>query len=143
MKVPLQVRDFAGGLRIMTQFLIQADKPHLFGFIESIVDTGSPTTILGIPDIKRMRVSQLQLKDLESKKEPLAYGGGKLNTKILRDVRLKFGDYFECKMDIQIPVDEITECTQPTILGVDFIEKNKFRLVFDPAKKEAYFESSE
>lgn len=141
MRIPLQVRDFAGGLRVMAQFLIRSDKPHLFGSIESIVDTGSPTTILGMPDMKRMRVSQLQLKNLESRKEPHAYGGGQLKTKILRDARLKFGEFFECVMDVQIPVDEITECTQPTILGVDFMEKNKLRLVFDPDKREAYFEN--
>ena len=141
MRIPLQVRDFAGGLRVMAQFLIRSDKPHLFGSIESIVDTGSPTTILGMPDMKRMRVSQLQLKNLESRKEPHTYGGGQLKTKILRDAKLKFGEFFECVMDVQIPVDEITECAQPTILGVDFIEKNKLRLVFDPNKREAYFEN--
>ncbi|MBU4086972.1 MAG: hypothetical protein KKB21_05345 [Nanoarchaeota archaeon] len=88
-------------------------------------------------------MSQIQLKDLESRKEPHAYGGGQLKTKILRDAELRFGEHFECKMDVQIPVEEVTECTQPTILGVDFMEKNKLRLVFDPVKREAYFESSE
>jgi hypothetical protein len=53
MKIPLEVRDFAGGLRVMARFLIQSNNPHLFGSIESIVDTGSPTTILGFPDIKK------------------------------------------------------------------------------------------
>lgn len=143
MRIPLQIRDFAGGPRVMAQFLIMYEKPHLFGSIQAIVDTGSPTTILGMSDIKRMRVSQLQLKDLESRKEPHAYGGGQVKTKILREAKLKFGEHFECKMDVQIPVEEITECNQPTILGVDFMEKNKFKLVFDPNKKEAYFESSE
>jgi len=143
MRIPLQVRDFAGGLRVMAQFLIRSEKPHLFGSIESIVDTGSPTTILGVPDTKRMRVSQIQLKELESRKEPHAYGGGQLKTKILRDAKLKFGEYFECEMDVQVPVEEVSECNQPTILGVDFMEKNKLKLIFDPFKKEAYFESSE
>jgi len=139
MRIPLQVRDFAGGLRVMAHFLIRSEKPHLFGSIESIVDTGSPTTILGVPDTKRMRVSQIQLKELESRKEPHAYGGGQLKTKILRGAKLKFGEHFECEMDVQIPVEEVSECTQPTILGVDFMEKNKFRLVFDPVKKRSLF----
>lgn len=144
MIIPLQVRDFAGGLRAMASFLIQSEKPHIFGLIESIVDTGSPTTILGMSDIKRMRVSQLQLRDIESRKEPHAYGGGRLKTKILRGAKLKFGEYFDCIMDVEIPVQEITELnTQPTIIGVDFMEKNKLKLIFDPAKKEAYFETSE
>ncbi len=46
-------------------------------------------------------------------------------------------------MPIQIPVDEIINCSQPTILGVDFLILNKLSLFFDPIKKEAYFESSD
>lgn len=143
MRIPLEVYDFAGGLRIMAHFLIKSEKPHIFGPIKSIVDTGSPTTILGVPDMKKMRVSQIQLKDLESRKEPHAYGGGQLKTKILRDAKLRFGEYFECTMAVQIPTDEITKCNQPTILGVDFMIENKLKLIFDPIKREAYFESSE
>lgn len=144
MRIPLQVRDFAGGLKVMASFLIQSEKPHIFGPVESIVDTGSPTTILGMSDIKRMGVSQLQLMDIEGRKEPHAYGGGKLKTKILRGTKLKFGEYFDCIMDVEIPVQEVTELnTQPTIIGVDFMEKNKLKLIFDPANKEAYFENSE
>ena len=143
MKIPLQVYLFAGGLRAMARFLISSEKPHIFGSIEAIVDTGSPTTILGVPDLKRMRVSQIQLRDLESRKEPHAYGGGQLKTKILQGAKLRFGEYFECVMPIQIPVDEITACNQPTILGDDFMEVNKLKFVFDPIKREAYFESSE
>jgi len=143
MRLPLQVHLFAGGLRAMTRFLLISKEPHIFGSIEAIVDTGSPTTVLGSPDLKRMRVSQIQLQKLESRKEQIAYGGGLVKTKILNGAQLKFGDYFECTMPIQIPVDEIKDCNQPTILGVDFMIQNKFKLVFDPIKKEAYFESSE
>jgi len=117
MKIPLQVYFFAGGLRAIARFLLQSKEPHIFGSIEAIVDTGSPATILGMPDIKRMRVSQIQLKNLESRKEPMAYGGGQIKTKILQEAKLKFGE--------------------------DFMEKNKLKLIFNPAKKEAYFESSE
>ena len=85
----------------------------------------------------------MQLKNLESRKEPHAYGGGQLETKILRDAKLRFGEYFECIIDVQVPIKEITECIQPTILGVDFLLQNKLKLVFDPSKKEAFFESSQ
>ncbi len=67
MKIPLEVYFFAGGLRAMARFLIKSDNPHMFGSIEAIVDTGSPTTILGTPDLKRMRVSKLHLKNLDRK----------------------------------------------------------------------------
>lgn len=143
MKIPLQVYLFAGGLRAMAHFLIRAEMPKMFGFVEAIVDTGSPSTILGFPDVRKMRVSQIQLNNLESKKEPLAFGGGQLKTKILQDAKIKFGNNFECIMPIQIPVQEITECSQPTILGVDFMERNGLKFYFDPNKREAYFENSE
>src|SRR3989344_8714961 len=140
MRIPLQVYLFAGGLRAMTRFLLTSKEPHIFAVVEAVVDTGSPSTVLGLPDLKRMRVSQIQLQKLESKKEPIAYGGGLVKTKILNGAKLKFGDYFECILPIQVPVDEIKECNQPTILGVDFMIQNKLKLIFDPAKREAYFE---
>lgn len=142
MKIPLQVYPLAGGLRAMAHFSMQSEMPHIFGSVEAIFDTGSPTTVLGVADIKKMRISSLQLNNLESRKEPIAYGGGLVNTKILQGVKLKFGEYFECNMPIQIPVDEIKEGSQPTILGVDFLERHKLKFVFDPSKREAYFESS-
>ena len=143
MKIPLQVYFFAGGLRAIARFLVRSEKPHIFGSIEAIVDTGSPTTIIGLPDLKRMRISQNHIKDLESRKDPIAYGGGQVVTKILQDARLRFGENFECIMPILIPVSEIKNGMQPTILGVDFLINNKFSLFFDPNKKIAYFESSE
>ncbi len=143
MRIPLKVYFFAGGLRAIVRFLIQSKEPHIFGFVEAIVDTGSPTTILGMLDVKRMRVSPIQLKKLESRKKPIACGGSLIKTKNLQKAKLKIGQYLECMMPVQIPVDEIQGGSQPTILGVDFLIENKLKLIFDPNKKEAYFESSE
>jgi len=125
----------------MVHFLLQSENPHIFAPVRAIVDTGSPITILGLPDLKKMRVSQLKLKDLESRKETISYGGGQVRAKILRDNKIKIGE-FECSVPIQIPVEEIKDCSQPTILGVDFLIENKLSLFFDPTKKEAYFEQS-
>ena len=143
MKIPLEVYYFAGGLRAMARFLLQSKEPHIFAPIEAIVDTGSPTTILGMLDIERMRISPLQLKKLESRKEPISYGGGEVETKILQEAKLKFGEHFECIMPVQIIVEKIDGRSQPTILGVDFLANNKLKFIFNPIKKEAYFESSE
>ena len=142
MKIPLQVYDFANGLRIMASLLIKAETLHIFAFVQAIVDTGSPETILGMSDMKKFRISKIQINKLESRKKPIAYGGGQVKTKVLQDTKLKLGN-FECVMPIQIPSDEITPCSQPTILGVDFLIKNNLILFFDPNKKEAYFESSD
>ena len=143
MIIPLKVYFFAGGLRAIVRFFIQSKDPHIYGFVEAIVDTGSPTTILGVSDVKRMRVSKVQLKKLESKKESIACGGSLIKTKNLQEAKLRIGQSLECIMPVQIPVDEIQGSSQPTILGVDFLIKNKLKLIFDPNKKEAYFESSE
>jgi len=143
MRIPLKVCFFAGGLRAMAHFLVISEIPHIFTPIEAIVDTGSPTTILGIPDLKRARVSQIQLNRLESKKEPMSYGGGKVQVKTLKNAKLKFGEHYDCEMPISIPVEGNKDCSQPTILGVDFMILNNFKLFFDPNKGEAYLESSE
>ena len=143
MKIPLQVYDFAGGLRAMAHILIRSEKPHLFIPVEAIFDTGSPETILGLIDLKKMRISPIQLQELEGRKNPMIMGGGEVKTKILSEAKLKFGEYFECVMPIQIPVKEISGTAQSTILGVDFLTKNNFRFFFDPNKRESYFESSD
>jgi hypothetical protein len=43
-KIPLEVYDFANGLRPMAHFLLRSEKPHIFAPIKAIVDTGSPKT---------------------------------------------------------------------------------------------------
>jgi hypothetical protein len=143
MKIPLQVYDFANGLRAMAHLLVMSEKPHLFIPVKAIVDTGSPETILGLIDLKKMRISPTKFKEIESRKYPICMGGGEVRTKILQEAKLKFGEYFECVMPIQIPVDEIGGTAQSTILGVDFLTKNNLIFFFDPNKKEAYFESSD
>lgn len=143
MRIPLNVYDFAGGPRAMATILIRAEKPHLFIPVEAVVDTGSPATILGTSDLRKARISIITLKNLESRKTPVHYGGGKIETKILRDARLTFGNYYDCIMPVQIPVKSDEESTQPTILGVDFMIINNFRFFFYPNKEIAYFEKDD
>jgi len=116
----------------MVSFLLRYEDPHMFLPIQAIVDTGSPITILGIADLKRARVSFLQLKKLESRKEPIAMGGGQLNTKILRSAKLKFENLLESSLNILIPTEEVQGISPPTILGVDFLIENKLKLIFNP-----------
>jgi hypothetical protein len=145
MRIPLQVYDFAGGLRIMAHLLLKAEEPHIFGSIRAIVDTGSPATIIGNGDAERMRVSKIQLKNLETPKNPVAIGGGRIVTKIVKNADVQIGtDFKSGPMDILVPFqsDEGGSC-QPTILGVDFMERNRLRLFFDPINKEAYFDTIE
>jgi len=143
MQIPLQVYWFAGGLRIVAHFLIQCDEPHIFGSVKAVVDTGSPTTIIGTADMNRMRVSKIQLRNLQTRRNPVAIGGGNLQTKIVKNAKITFGGEFEsAPIDVCIPSysDEGGSC-QVTILGVDFMQENKLTLFFDPINKEAYFET--
>ncbi len=48
MRIPVGVEFFAGGLRPMVTLCIKSDEPKVFGVARAIIDTGSPTTILGI-----------------------------------------------------------------------------------------------
>ncbi len=142
MKIPLQVYEFAGGLRIMAHLLLRAEEPHMFGPIRAIVDTCGPATIIGNGDAERMRVSKIQLKNLETHKNPVAIGGGKMVTKVVKNAEMTMGTEFKSEpMDLLVPFqsDEGSNC-QPTILGVNFMEKNRLTLFFDPINKEAYFE---
>jgi len=145
MLIPLQVYDFAGGLRIMAHLFLKAQEPHIFGSIRAIVDTGSPATIIGNGDAERMRISKIQLKNLDTHKNPVAIGGGRMVTKVVKNAEIQIGADFKSQlMDLLVPFqsEEGSSC-QPTILGVDFMEKNRLKLFFDPINKKAYFETIE
>lgn len=43
-------------------------------------------------------------------------------------------------MPIEFPISGGENPSQPSLLGVDFMLKTKAKLVFDPSKREAYFE---
>ena len=139
-KIPLEVYHFADSLRIMAHFLLRCEDPHIFTPIKAIVDTGSPITIIGPLDIKRMRLSKIQLQKLQGRDKSINIGGGKVFTKVLENARLRFGENLEIEMPIDFPIKNEEKSIQPTLLGVDFMLKTKAKLIFDPTNKEAYFE---
>ncbi len=141
-KVPLKVENFAGGLRILARFLLTSDNPKIFSPIEAIVDTGSPKTIIGPIDIKKMRLSNLKCEGIEGKDQSLKLGGGEVKTRILSNARIRFGKEIDITMPINIPIDSKEQNT-PSILGVDFLLATKAKLFFDAAKKESFFELEE
>jgi|SRR3989338_1410525 len=138
-KIPLEVYNFAGSLRIMARFLLRIEGlPSLP--INAIVDTGSPITLIGPLDSLRMRLSKIQLEKLQGRNKPVNIGGGQVMTKILEGSKLKFSDILEIEMPVEFPISGKENPSQPSLLGVDFMLKTKAKLVFDPSKKEAYFE---
>jgi hypothetical protein len=140
MKIPLKVYPFAGGLRIMANFLLRVEEFSRSIPIQAIVDTGSPLTLIGPIDSKRMRISKIQLDKIIGKKKPVNIGGGKIITKIIENSKLRFGENLEFQMPVEFPVEGNDNSQQPSLLGVDFMLKTGAKLIFDPSNKIAYFE---
>jgi hypothetical protein len=140
MKIPVRVEFFAGGLRPMVGICIKSESPKIFGIANAIIDTGSPTTILGAGDVQRMRISQIQMQKLIGEEKEVNLGGAQIKTRVLPEVELKIGES-NIKIPVQVPVKLIRGTPPPTILGVDFLLKGKFKFVFNPSKKEAYLET--
>jgi hypothetical protein len=82
MRIPLQVYHFAGSLRVMAYFLLRIEGLPLLP-IRAIVDTGSPITLIGPLDTKRMRLSKIRLERLPGRNKPVNIGGGQVITRIL------------------------------------------------------------
>lgn len=143
MRIPVRVESFAGGLRPLIAICIQSKEPKFFGFVNAIIDTGSPTTILGAGDIQRMRLSQVQMGKLAGTEQEINLGGAQIKTRILPEVELKIVGENIKMSSIQVPVKLIKGTPPPTILGVDFLLQGKFSFFFNPNKKESYLEKEE
>ena len=140
-RIPLQVYDYAGGLRVVAQFILRSKELNLFMPIQAIVDTGSPVTMMGNLDLTRARLSKVQLRKLIGENKPVNIGGGKVITRVLENANIKFSNgNLEIEMPVQFPISGEERNNQPSLLGVDFMLKTKSKLVFNPSEKEAYFE---
>lgn len=140
MKIPVRVEFFAGGLRPMVTLCIKSESPPIFGIANAIIDTGSPTTILGAGDVQRMRISQVQMLKLIGAEKEVSLGGAQIKTRVLEKAELRVSGE-SVKMPLQVPVRLIQGTPPPTILGVDFLLEGKFRFFFDAAKRESYLET--
>ncbi len=137
-RINLQVHHFANGLRPIASFLLKSEFLKYSLPVMAIVDTGSPITLIGTADLKRMRLTPLQLSKLIGKQREINIGGGKITTRILEEANLKFKDLDNIEMPVHFPIKG--ENSQPSLLGVDFMLKIKAKLFFNPSNKEAYFE---
>lgn len=138
-KIPVEINYFAGGLRPMLNVILSFDAPKIFLPIKAIIDTGSPTTLIGISDMRRMRLSKIQLRKINSMLNEVNIGGGKVKTVKIENMGFKIGGYLDTLLDVQFPL-EGEERAQPSLLGVDFLEKIKANFCFNPSKKESYLE---
>ncbi len=142
MKIPVRVEFFAGGLRPMLTVCIKSEIPKIFGFVIGIIDTGSPTTILGAGDVQRMRISQLQMQKLIGAEKEVNLGGASMKTRELPEAELKIGEKI-VRIPVKVPVKLMKGTPPPTILGIDFLIAGKFKFFFYPEKRESYLETEE
>ena len=142
MKIPLHVYEFYGGLRAVVHlYVIIENKPVI---IKALFDTGSPETVITKEDIIKQRISIVGLKNRGGKIKEFSFGGGIMQTLQIDSAELKFSNEEEkvekINMPILISINESKE-PKPSLIGVDFLLKNKLKFFFDPTNKIAYFES--
>ena len=138
-RIPVDILYFAGGWRPMLSIILRYPDPKIFLPIKGIIDTGSPTTLIGLSDMMRMRLSKIQIKKILGSHGEVNIGGGKVETIKVEGMGLKIGNFLETDLDVQFPLSGENP-KQPSLLGVDFLEKIKANFYFNPSKKESYLE---
>lgn len=121
---------------------------HCFGFIEALVDTGSPFTVLSTVDALKLR---LPIKTMR-KAEPVYLAGftffkatlGNSSMTFRTDDQKSLTTQFN-NMGVLIPTKLDPNQLEgvkhiPSIVGNDFLEQEKFGLYVNPSTKVAYLE---
>ena len=143
MKIPVRVDFFAGGLRPILSFAIKSEEPKMFCFINAVIDTGSPTTILSLNDVKKMRVSEIQMQKLTGPHKKVNIGGAQMETRLLPEAELNIsGKKIKLSL-VQVPVIITKGDAPPTILGIDFLLAGKFKFFFDVNNLISYLETDD
>lgn len=121
---------------------------HCFGFIEALVDTGSPFTVLSTVDALKLR---LPIKTMR-KVEPVYLAGFTFFKATLGNSSMTFRTDDQKSLTIQFNNMGVLIPTKldpnqlegvkhiPSIVGNDFLEQEKFGLYVNPSTKVAYLE---
>lgn len=122
--------------------------PGVTGFIDALIDTGSPFTVLSPKDIMSSRLS---LKTMQ-RGETVSLAGFRFFNYPLKEVTMFFKDENRNLLKIELPLmgalvptkidektlDEVKHI--PTIIGNDFLEDQHFTLTFNPSERVAFLE---
>ena len=134
MKIPLEVYEYAGSLRVMAHIFLKVENPiKIFLPMKAIVDTGSPKNLVGPADLGRMRISKIQLQKLQGRNNPVNIGGGQIITRKIENAKVIFRNGFKADIPVDFPVND-EESSQPSLIGVDFMLKTKAKLFLDKRK---------
>lgn len=121
---------------------------HCFGFIEALVDTGSPFTVLSTVDALKLRLPIKTMRKVEPVylagftffKATLGNSSMTFRTDDQKTLKIQFNN-----MGVLIPTKLDPNQLEgvkhiPSIVGNDFLEQEKFGLYVNPSTKVAYLE---
>ncbi len=146
MKIPLKVEESVGGIKPFIYFTIKA--PHTFGYMRAFFDTGSPDTLISQTDASKLKIPHSASKS----KSIYGISGNSIDCFEARISAIIFKDekgnsvkpivgkaYVTKSLKKSKRTQQVVSGT-PNIFGVDFLAINKYKLIFDPANREAYLE---
>lgn len=149
-RIPCHVRKFVRE-RFFPFVPLTVRLPRFFGYIEALIDTGSPFTVLSTTDALRLRVPIRKMRGRESVHLagfhffncPLKNPSIRFRTEDAKSVKID-----PPKIGVLIPTKISKKTLQdvkhiPSIMGNDFLEDQRFALYFDPTAKVAYLERVE
>lgn len=145
MKIPLKIIE---GLIFVNAVLI-TPKYHIgLGQVEFLVDTGSSETFISEGTAVKLNIP---ISKLPFEKH-VKMAGSTLELLKMSDITLFFKNDENKSEKIELPFIHVMQATKkdiqsrtaaqsyPSILGTDFLTKNKFSLIFTPHKNIAYLE---
>lgn len=148
----MHIREMQGAKRLILP--VMSRQPRSFGSFEAIVDTGSPRTILSAKDSIKLRVPFENYPQAEALS---GFGKGNVCTikidKFLMVLRSIDGNSRNIEMPLIVPNMPVLRkgdtntfnhaLTLPSLIGLNFLEMNKMKLVVDISKGIAYLEDSD
>lgn len=148
MRIYAKILPPEAGFRCFIPTMLHHKKSHLMGNLDFLLDTGAAKTIVSEKDARRLNIN---FDSLEKTDKVHIGVGGVVNVFLLRDVELLFrsekGIVKEKFHEIEImktPGSDrnsiIAANRIPSLLGCDFLEERKYRLMFNLNGKEVYLE---
>jgi predicted aspartyl protease len=149
MKYPVQIRDLQGAKRLVLPLFSM--QPRSFGPLEAVIDTGAPKTIISASDAQKLRIP---FNNLESTSPIIGFGKASTPALFMKSfvIAMKSDDGKINRKDISVIVTDVPTLNKfgqsilehafmmPTLIGMDFLEKNGLKLFVDVKGNIAYLE---
>ena len=150
MRYPIQIRTTKDGTKRLIVPLISRH-PRSFGNFEAFIDTGSPNTVISAVDAEKLRIP---FSNLSQAKSIVGFGKGSIPTLAIDkfNIIIRSSDGQTKNLIIPVVITDVPKMRNmdqnilnhariiPSLIGMDFLENNKFKLFVDLSKNEAYFE---